>query len=321
MQIWLLPVNCPIPYFPFNAAHLESERTALTIVNKGLQLIRDTRIAYANTMVANEQLAIGEENILLRSKLAQIINKQYRAGEISQMEASLAISDSTLARQDALRAINLAQTARLRLFLVTGLDSLSENVELSTATYSPKSIPSLKKLLDTAFVKRTDLKAAKIVIEAKGKQLGWERSKIISLMGVLSARRENGEVFVGPGFNVGLPIFNWNRGNILRKNAEMKQAAWQYILVKRNINLEVKQAFSEYETARANFELWNKNALAMDRVPEQARKAYEAGEVSYFFYLETLRRFTDFKLRSVDAEASLIIAEANLNYAIGTKQL
>ncbi|MAZ27350.1 MAG: hypothetical protein CL868_09770 [Cytophagaceae bacterium] len=304
-----------------NAAHLESERTALTIVNKGLQLIRDTRIAYANTMVANEQLAIGEENILLRSKLAQIINKQYRAGEISQMEASLAISDSTLARQDALRAINLAQTARLRLFLVTGLDSLSENVELSTATYSPKSIPSLKKLLDTAFVKRTDLKAAKIVIEAKGKQLGWERSKIISLMGVLSARRENGEVFVGPGFNVGLPIFNWNRGNILRKNAEMKQAAWQYILVKRNISLEVKQAFSEYETARANFELWNKNALAMDRVPEQARKAYEAGEVSYFFYLETLRRFTDFKLRSVDAEASLIIAEANLNYAIGTKQL
>tara|TARA_R100000935_G_scaffold57536_1_gene91687 strand:- start:5528 stop:6886 length:1359 start_codon:yes stop_codon:yes gene_type:complete len=303
------------------SAHLESERTALNIVNKGLLLIRDTKIAYAKSLIANQQVAIGEENIQLRSKLAQIINKQYEAGEISQMEASLAISDSTLARQDALRAINLARTARLRLLLITGLDSLSKNIQLSTFNYNPETIPLLTKLLDTAFAKRTDLKAAQIAIEAKGKQLGWERSKIISLIGILSARRENGKIFVGPGFNVGLPIFNWNKGNILRKNAEIKQATWQYIVLKRNISLEVNQAFSEYETASANFKLWQNNSEAMNRVPEQARKAFEAGEVSYFFYIETLRRFTDFKLRSVDAEVALLIGEANLNYAVGTKQL
>ena len=307
--------------FRVKTAHLESERTALNIVNKGLLLIRDTKIAYANSLLANEQMLFGDENIELRSRLAQIITKQYEAGEISQMEASLAISDSTLARQDTIRALNKAQVARSQLMAITGLDSVSKDLGLSGSTYSPKIIAPLNTLLDTAYTKRTDLKAAQIAIEVKGKQLGWEKSKIISLMGILSARRESGEIFVGPGFSVGLPIFNWNKGNILRKNAEIKQAAWQYIVVKRNVNLEVNQAYNEYKTAVENFELWQTNAIAMDRVPEQARKAYEAGEVSYFFYLETLKRFSDFKLRSVDAEAALLIAEANLNYAVGTKQL
>ena len=303
------------------AAHLESERTALTIVNKGLQLIRDTKIAYANSILADAQVTLGNKNVALRSRLAEIIHKQYEAGEISQMEASLAVSDSTLARQDVIRTLNNAQLARLQLIRITGLEDIWNTTQLSDSKFEPKSIAPLNTLLDTAFAKRTDLKAAEIAIEAKGKQLGWEKSKILSLMGILSARRENGNVFVGPGFNVGLPIFNWNKGNIQRKNAEMKQAAWLYLVTKRNITLEVNQAFNEYEAARTNYELWKNNTLTMDRVPEQARKAYEAGEVSYFFYLETLRRFTDFKLRSLDAETAVLIAEAKLNYAVGTKQL
>lgn len=303
------------------AAHLESERVALTIVNKGLQLIRDTKIAYANSLLANEQVILGNQNIVLRSKLAQIIRKQYEAGEISQMEASLAVSDSTLARQDVIRTVNRAQLSQLQLYQITGLDSYTDIIQLSPFTYKIQPIAALNSLIDTAFAKRTDLKAAEINIQAKGKQLGWEKSKIISLMGILSARRENGNVFVGPGFNVGLPIFNWNQGNIKRKNAEIKQAAWQYLVIKRNITLEVNQAFNEYNAALQNNELWRSNASTMDLVPEQARKAFEAGEITYLFYLETIRRFNDFKLRSLDAETALLIAEANLNYAVGTKQL
>ncbi len=303
------------------AAHQESERTALVLVNKGLQLIRDTKIAYANNQIANQLVSVGSQNIELRGQLAQIVYKQYEAGELSEMEASLAISDSTIARQDIIRAANTAQLSQLQLMLITGLDSIPKGLEVKKSKPSATTVVGLERLLDTAFAKRTDLKAAQLAIEAKGSQLGWEKSKIVSLMGILSARRENGELFIGPGVNLGVPIFNWNQGNIQRKNAEMKQAAWQYVLTKRTVRLEVNQAHATYNNALLNAQLWESNVLAMDKVPEQARKAFEAGEVPYLFYLETLRRFTEYQLRSADAAAALSIAAANLNYAVGVKQL
>ena len=173
----------------------------------------------------------------------------------------------------------------------------------------------------TAYATRTDLKATALLIEAKGKQLGWERSKIISFIAFLNARNEEDGLALGPAFSLGIPIFNWNRGKILRTRSEMEQATWQYLDVKRNITLEVNQAYAEWKAGRLKYELWEQNELSLANVTEQVQKAYEAGEVSYYFYLETLRRVIDIQLRAADARAAIYRATANLNYSIGKKQL
>ena len=92
--IWLRPIRV-------KSAAREADRTAARLAQAGLDLIRDVRQAYADVLLAKERVRVAGEAVKLRGRIAELAEKRWKAGDISEQEAATARIDSLQAVQDA----------------------------------------------------------------------------------------------------------------------------------------------------------------------------------------------------------------------------
>lgn len=115
-----------------------------------------------------------------------------------------------------------------------------------------------------------------------------------------------------------LPILNWNKGKISRAQAELEQAARQYMVVKHRIAREVLEAYTNYLAAQQALKILQVDIIpAAKKATKNAEEAYSVSETSYLELLDFKRQLLDSRLR--EAEADMRRAEANLKHSIGFK--
>ena len=321
------------------AAKVEVERVAESLTQTGLNLVRDVKLAYADQLLASERARIAAESVSQRNEIAQIVDARFRAGDISDLETSAARLDARRAEEQAARFNADAAIAADRLRFVLGIPAgdkafnITASAQVLMASASPYQsvsasntaqqtpVADANELIKQALAARPDLRAAELAIEAAAKRAKWERSKILSLSAILDANAKGSKGFeAGPGVQVELPIFNRNKGGITRAEAEIERAARQYVAVRHRIALEVEEAVTQLQQARASLDSYRTQILP--RIEEDIRisqKAYAAGEVPYLFVLETSRQITDARLREAEASAALQRATAQLERAVGRK--
>src|SRR5262245_6001280 len=132
--LWLRPVR-------LKAARRESERTCDRLVQVALDLIRDTRQAYADVLLARERLRVAEEAVKQRQAIADIAEKRLRAGDVSPQEAAAARIDALTSREDAVRAGYDVPIAEERLRQLMGLNQCRGPLLLDAA--DPADCPNL----------------------------------------------------------------------------------------------------------------------------------------------------------------------------------
>lgn len=301
------------------AAKLEAQRVAENLVQHGLDLAREVRVAYADLMLAGAQNQIAQENSHLRREIAEIAAARQRAGDISALEASAARLEALRAQEAAVNFAANAELLHARLITLLGMNISDTSFALSPEPETELPRQNLTELLRAAFASRPDLRAAELALEAAGKRLGWERAKILNLTGVLDANAAGKEGFEsGPGAQIEIPLLNWNNGKVARAQAQIEQAARQYLVVKHRLALEVQEAYTNYLTAQQALSLcrteWVPTASEAAR---RGRTAYTAGEVSYLFVLEIDHQLLEARLREVEAAANLRRAEARLQHSVG----
>ncbi len=268
-------------------ARVEVDRVGESLVQTGLNLVRDVRVAYAESVLAKERALIAAESFRQRNEIAQIVNARLRAGDISELETNTARIDARQAEEQAARFTNEATIARDRLRFALGMASSDDSfdvvassplsptgaspyrsVAVSGAAYPDQQGVSdeVNDLIKQALAARPDLRAAELAIEAAGKRAKWERSKIFSLSVILDANAKGTKGFeAGPGFVAELPIFNRNKGGITRAEADIERAARQYIVVRHRITLEVREAYTQLLEARQSLDSWRNRYLAANR--------------------------------------------------------
>ncbi len=319
------------------AAKVDLERVAESLVQTGLNLVRDVRLAYADLVLANDRARIADESLRLRGEIAQIVRARLRDGDVSELETSASRIDAQQAEEQARRfsaEVSLA-TDRLRFVVGMGASDVSFGLVASSsasgmrivALAAPidlagqRSDQALSELVKQALASRPDLRAAELAIEAAGRRAKWERSRILSLSAILDANAKGSEGFeAGPGFQVELPVFNRNKGGITRAEAEIERAARQYIAVRHRIVFDVREAYDQLFQSRQSLDSFRGRILP--QVEEEIRisqRAYVAGEVPYLFVLETSRKLTDARLREAEAGATLLRATAQLERAVGRR--
>lgn len=127
---------------------------------------------------------------------------------------------------------------------------------------------------------------------------------------------------MGPGFQLELPILNWNNGKVSRAKAELTQAAKQYIAVKHRITREVLEARTHYTAAQKALRILRVDILpAATTAANNATEAYSIGEISYLELLDFKRQLLSSRLRKAEAEADMRKAEVSLKHSIGFKPL
>ncbi|MBF9238077.1 TolC family protein [Hymenobacter sp. BT683] len=302
------------------AAQLETQRVAESLVSRGLLVSRDAQVSYTDITLADERVRIAREAISMRAEVARILRARYRAGEASELETVAPRADSLRAVDDFLRARRDAQVARLRLLATLGLDSVNaDSLRFPPPAAGNAAVPPLRALLDTAYAARPDLWAARVGIEGIGKRLKWERSRVFSFVLSLNARlNDPNPVQLGPGAAIGLPLFNRNQGRIARVKAELEQASWQYLALRQTVNLDVREAYAQYEQATQSVALWQNSRLPSLRdALRRSTKAFINGDFPYVQVAETTRQLLDARLRAAEARADQRRALARLRYAVG----
>ena len=316
------------------AAKLEEERESETLVIRALDLARDVRMAFADYAAAQIRAGIAAGAVRERREIALIVNARFRAGDISELETNASVVDARIAEEQASRFTNDIALAkeRLRALLGFGADGPSFNINLPAtsssdqpiplvSTKGPESVETLDALLKQALEARPELKASELAIRAAGARARWERSRIMAISAIAKEYGRGANGFEqGPGAQIELPIFNRNQGGISRAEAEIERAAKQMIAANHRVVTEVREAYLQLAHAREQQDQWRGRVMPpLGEDIRSAERAYQAGDVSYLFVLETTRRFTDARLREAELQAATARSLIALERSVGRR--
>lgn len=313
--------------FPFDALWQRPRRVAAASLNldsvsqrlvwDGLTLVADVRSAFADSIIAGRRLALTEESAVLTRRVADLTESRLRAGDISDLEARGARSDA--ARIDVLRKATEydRDLASLTLIGIIGLDPAALPIRMIAG--EPSACATNDNLFQEALASRPDVRAAELAIEAAGARAKWERSRIVTLIGILDGNSQGTEgAEAGPGFSGDLPIFSRNQGAISRAEAELERASRRYAALRAQVSVDVRTAAIRVRQAQAAFDAWSTDLVPSLVIEQrQAESAYQAGEAPLFTLLDVGRRLVDGRMRQLDAEAALQKALVNLDRSIG----
>lgn len=312
--LWLQPVR-------EKAAELDLDRVSQSMVQNGLDVIRDARVAHASLLLAQEQAAVAREAESLRTQIAALAQKRLDAGDISELEATTSRIDALQARATAGRAAQDVELARQQLRTLLGLamhgDSLNAIADADTLSL-PQNAESL---VSTALAMRPDLRAAELAIEAECERAGLAENQFMNLDAVYDANGSGSRGFEsGAGLRFTIPIFNRNQGGIAIADAQLEKAARQYVAVRDQVTLEVRTAHTQLQQAQQNLTLVRDEILpALQQAQELARRNYENGGAPYFLVLQTTSQYLDTRMRDLQLHADMRRAVAELERGVGMK--
>lgn len=320
----LMPLSALVQRpFRVAVARREVERVAHSLVQSGLDLIRDVRVAHAEAVAADARAEARTELVDLWGESVAIARARSDAGDIAGAELDALHGEALIAADQAARAEQDVATARLRLRLLVGLDAaqLPASVPLEPAEASAAEVDTASLVRD-ALAARPDLRAAELAVEAAGKRMGVERARIFqALLRFDGALDSNGFHPAAGIHQIELPIFNWNPGGRARAKAELEQALWRYAAVRQQIVGEVESAEILARQARESLERWEREVVAtLEETVAAATDRYRAGDESYVVVLDATRRLQDARLRAIDLRVDLLRAEAHLDRSVGRRR-
>lgn len=306
-----------------DAARLDVERVARGLVQNGLDVARDARLAHTEVALASARARIRAENARTLASIAELTAARLRAGDVGEPEAAATRVEAGVAAEQNSRAEADATVARARLAQVLGITDLPDDLAAIAPAEEAAELPDLRQLVATALAARPDVRAAEIAVEAAGARAGWERSRIfaVTLRTDVFAPPAGGEYTGRIGPQITLPIFNQNQGGVGRAEAEAERAAWRVAALRQQVTAEVAIARAQFAQSRAALGPWRADVLpAAEGAVRGAMQAFEQGESSYLVVLDATRRLLDVRLREAELQADVRRARAQLDRSTGGRR-
>jgi cobalt-zinc-cadmium efflux system outer membrane protein len=253
-------------------------------------------------------------------QIRDIARARLRSGDISDLEARSAEIDAARARHDADRATfevalrSNTLRARLGLALHPGALTLASAPDVSGACADRPG------LLEAALASRPDVRAAEIAVEGAAARMGWEKSRVLTVTAVLDVNGPKATQAheVGPGVDLGLPLFDRNQAGRARAAMELQRTALLYVAARQRVATEVTDGLTQLSQARSTLGSWQQSVVVpLEEQVSAAERAFAAGDTSYLFVLEMTRRLTDARVRTREVQADVARSAARLERAIG----
>jgi cobalt-zinc-cadmium efflux system outer membrane protein len=311
--LWLRPVRV-------RSARQEAERVSERLTQAGLDLMRDVRQAYADVVLAREQIRVAGEGVKLRGQLAAFAEKRLKAGDISAQEAATARIDALQAEQDAARIEFELPVQEERLRNLMGLGPLRTPLPLDPEPAPPCRSFDADGLMREAMETRPDAIASAEAVRAAEARLAFAKLGWVRLLGIGDATSGPRNHTLGPGVRFTVPLFNRNQGGIAKAEAELEKAirnqktvANQIVLDVQRSHLQYQQTCSELGVLRAKVRPEVEIALG------RAQAAYQQGNAPIFIVLETTRQLLDNRLREAQLTGELRRSWAEMERSVGRR--
>jgi cobalt-zinc-cadmium efflux system outer membrane protein len=132
------------------------------------------------------------------------------------------------------------------------------------------------------------------------------------------ASAEGTDHIAGGGVRIPLPVFDRRQGELVALAGRHSQAQFEIDATGRAVEQEVAETFQDYEAARREVEIFERDILA--RADENFRfieTAYRAGKIDFLQFIVVQNDLVSAQLSYVDSLAAFRTAEVNLERAVG----
>jgi cobalt-zinc-cadmium efflux system outer membrane protein len=312
--LWLRPKRVA-------AATRNAERVAEGLVQSGLDLVRDVKLAVTEVRLAERRVELANQAARLAAEVADLAESRLRAGEASALEAAAPRVDALLAREEAARLPHDVRLAWTRLRALLGPTFTETPLALGPAAPAVGLPSDPVALVEMAVASRPDVRAAELAIEAGRERVGLSRWEAITVSGLADANGKGSQGFeIGPGMDVAVPIFNWNQGGMARADAELTRAVRHFATVRQRVALEVSEAHTRWRKAAEQAAVWSDRVIPeLEDGVRRAERAYAAGDVSFLLMLQTTAQLVHVRGRAAEAEAEMARARAELERSVGRR--
>ena len=303
-------------------ANREYRRVGEQLVQNGLNLSRDVRVAYADWALAKAQTELAGEAQDIRNAISKLTDDRLKDGDISELE-------TIAARVDALNAkatlgvqqmsINIAEA---RMATLIGLPQLWQPLVPAGLSQPTLPVQSEEELIQEALACRPDLHAAKWAVAAASERSRLSRWLWLRLDCVLDVRDGPGYTPTGSGLRLDVPIFNRNEGGILRADWELNGARHNQDAISDQIVADVRTAYRQLQQAHENLTILKRDVEpALVDALQIAKKGFEDGGSDYLIVLQTTTQYLTAKGQILAQTAACNRAVAELERSVGRSLL
>ena len=299
-------------------ANREYRRIGDQLVQNGLNVARDIRLAYIDLALVSEQSRLAVEAVEIRQSIADLTLARFKDGDISELETITSKVDVLNAKaMQGVQKQNIA-ISQARLASIIGIPTEATPLEPSVLDTIQISNLDEDQLIQTALACRPDYHAARWSVAA-----ACERSKLSRWIfwradSVLDVRHGTDYTRTGTGLRFDLPIFNRNQGGILRADWEVNAAMHTRDAIRDQIYQDVRVAYRQLVLAQGNLKILESEVLPnLSDAIGISEKGFADGGTDYLLVLQTTTQYLDARARILDQRAMLRRAIAELERSVG----
>jgi outer membrane protein, heavy metal efflux system len=278
---------------------------------------------FINVLLAKSNLAFAEQGLSSFQQTVDISRERYRAGDISESDL-LKITLQMLQFQTDVASARVAKAqALVSLRQLLGYESVPRDYDVAgDLAYSPMTV-TLTDLEARALQERPDVRAAQQGITAAQSQIGLARANgkqdlNLSVNFSHVSSMSSSSWF----FNIPLPIFDRNQGEIKRTMFAADQAKFTSTSAEEGALADVRNA---YESAASNDEIVKLYTSGYLKQAEDSRSisnyAYKGGAATLLDLLDAERSYRATQLAYRQALAAYMLSVEQLRQAVGTRSL
>jgi cobalt-zinc-cadmium efflux system outer membrane protein len=287
------------------------------------QLVFNVGLQFVDVLLAESTLEFAQQDLDSFQKTVDISQERLRVGDISEGDF-LKIKLQLLQFQTDVSAAKLARLQSLAaLRQLLGFESVPDDYDVQgTLDYQPvhADLSSLKSL---AALNRPDLRAAQQAVVAADSQLALQKANgKQDVTGTFNYTHTAGLNTGAFYFNMPLPIFNRNQGEIARARYAITQAQEQASEITQQVSTDVVQAYENLRTNDHIIQLYQGGYVDQARQSRDISEyAYRKGAASLLDYLDAERTYRANQLAYRQALANYMLALEQMRQAVGTRNL
>jgi cobalt-zinc-cadmium efflux system outer membrane protein len=287
------------------------------------QLIFNVGQQFIDVLLAESTLDFAQQDLESFQKTVDISNERLRAGDLSEGDY-LKIKLQLLQFQTDVSAAKLAKLQSLAaLRQLLGFESVPDDYDVQgTLDYQPvhADLIALKTL---AAINRPDLRAAQQSVTAAESQLALQQANgKMDITGTFNYTHTSGLNTGAFYYNMPLPIFNRNQGEIARARFAVTQAQEQASETTQQVSTDVVTAYGNLHSNDEIIQLYQGGYVDQAKQSRDISEyAYRKGAASLLDYLDSERTYRANQLAYRQALANYMLALEQMRQAVGTRNL
>lgn len=302
-------------------AQAEQQATETDIAILGRQIRRRTREAFYRVLAAQEQAGQAKEALDLATRLHQVVQQRFEAGDVAQLEVVQADVEQALAAAGYELAVAAQRSAQAGLAALLNR-AVDQPLAVSGRMEALPPAPTLATITETALRASADVLKTTQELQIEQRRLALARAQRVPNLDLSVGTDFNSP----PDFNTGgrgqiavtLPLFYRSQGEIALSNARLEFLRLILQSAQTLTAAGVAAAYFDYQAKARQAQQYQQTILPQSlRLESMAEDSYRSGKSNLLTVIDAQRRLNEVRRAYVDSLLAVQSAFAALEETVG----